>query len=149
MEKERATIRRLMIAVNKIDGLYYLAAKKCAIKDNTLTLLYALDDGQPHTQKQICEEWLIPKTTLNTIVKECSRAGYITLIHGEHTKEKVVSITARGLAYARTMLEGLYRAEDQAMAKTLQNFSPEFVDALERFTDALQEEFGRDQEFPA
>lgn len=146
MENERDTLRRLMITVNKIDGLYYLAAKKCAIKDNMLTLLYALDDGRPHTQKQICEEWLIPKTTLNTIVKECSRAGYITLIHGEHTREKVVSITGEGQVYARTMLEGLYRAENLALDKTLQRFSPEFVDALEQFTEALQEEF--DKELP-
>lgn len=148
MENERDTIRRLMIAVNKIDGLYYMAAKKCAIKDNTLTLLYALDDGRPHSQKQICEEWFIPKTTLNTIVKECSRSGYITLIHEEHSKEKVVSITENGREYAHEMLQGLYRAEGRALKKTLDHFSPEFVDALDLFTEFLQEEFEQDIFYP-
>ena len=65
-----------MIAVNKIDGLYYFAAKKLGLKANSLALLYALDDGQPHSQKRICEEWLIPRTTINTVVKECVAKGF-------------------------------------------------------------------------
>ena len=56
----------------------------------------------------------------------------------------MVSITGKGQVYARTMLEGLYRAENLALDKTLQRFSPEFVDALEQFTEALQEEFDRE-----
>lgn len=71
------------------------------LKENTLSLLYALDDGAPHTQKQICEEWLIPKTTINTVVKECVANGYVTLAPGEHSHEKLICLTERGKGYAQ------------------------------------------------
>ena len=61
MEKNREYVRRIMIAVNSIDGMYDMGAKWSGVKSNTLTLLYALDDDKPHTQKSVYQEWLIPK----------------------------------------------------------------------------------------
>ena len=43
----RALIRSLMIQVNRIDGLYERKAAACAIKENMMCFLYALDDGSP------------------------------------------------------------------------------------------------------
>ena len=91
----REEIRSIMLSTNKIDGVYYLLSRRMGLKANTLALLYALDDGKVHSQKQICEEWLIPKTTLNTIVRECIAEGYITLISEEHTREKVIQMCIR------------------------------------------------------
>ena len=48
-------LKRINNAINKIDGAYYFCGKKLGIKENTLALFYALKDGAPHTQKQICE----------------------------------------------------------------------------------------------
>ena len=61
-----------MVAINRVDGIWYLLARKSGMKVNTISLLFALDDGKAHTQKQICEEWIIPRTTINTVVKELS-----------------------------------------------------------------------------
>lgn len=44
MEDSYENIRRLMLAINKIDGSYYFFARKLGVKENTLALLYALDD---------------------------------------------------------------------------------------------------------
>lgn len=88
MEKTLAEIRRLMLATTKIDGAYYLFSRRLGIKENVLVLLYALDDGKPHSQKQICEDWLVPKTTINTNVKELVRAGYVMLYPGAGTGRK-------------------------------------------------------------
>ena len=35
-----------------------------------MCLLYALDDGQMHSQNDICLQWEIPRSTLNTIIKQ-------------------------------------------------------------------------------
>ena len=72
MDQNREAMRRIAIAINSMDGAYEMISRKIGVKENTMILLYALDDGRPHTQKEICEEWLIPKTTLNTIVRELS-----------------------------------------------------------------------------
>lgn len=142
MKKYRDEIRRIMIAVNVIDGAYEMIARKTGIKENTLALFYALDDGKSHSQKEICEEWMIPKTTLNTIVKECIKNGYIILNTDHHKKEKEICLTERGQEYAKEILDQVYHLEEAAMEHTLQMASPEFIQTLEAFTAHLKEEAG-------
>ena len=141
MEKTLAEIRRLMLATTKIDGAYYLFSRRLGIKDNVLVLLYALDDGKPHSQKQICEDWLVPKTTINTNVKELVRAGYVMLYPGAGTREKIIGLTDAGKAYTEQIMRRVYEAEQAAMKRTLQQFSPQFVDAIDFFADCLHNEF--------
>lgn len=136
----REEIRKIMISVNMIDGIYTMSANKAGMKYNTFALLYALDDGQPHSQKDICEHWLIPKTTINTIVKECINAGYVVLDTLSRTKEKNIRLTDKGREFARPVLNQFYEAERRAMEQTLVGCSPEFVQALEAFTFFLKKE---------
>lgn len=148
LEQKRAYINRLWACTNIIDGLYYQCARTLGLKDNTLSLFYALADGQPHSQKQICEEYLIPKTTLNTIVREAMEKGLLSLAREEHSREKMIFLTEEGRAYARSVLKPLFAAEDAAMERTLEEFSPEFIAALEDFSQKLQQEFARCQLTP-
>ena len=131
------TMRRLVEAINRIDGSYYFFARSLGVKDNALALLYALDDGRVHLQARISEEWLIPKTTVNTIVKEMARAGYVRLEAGEDAREKALRLTEKGQAYARDVLRTVYEAERQALRETLQAYPPEFVQALDYFSQRL------------
>ncbi len=135
------TVMRLMVAINRIDGAYYLCARKLGVKGNALALLYALNDDRAHSQKQISEDWLIPKTTINTIVKEFTDLGYVTLLAGEHTKEKVITLTENGRAYVDRIMKSVYESEQRAIEQTLQKFSPDFVDAFACFSDLLCDEF--------
>ena len=141
MEKTLAEIRRLMLATTKIDGAYYLFSRRLGIKENVLVLIYALDDGKPHSQKQMCEDWLVPKTTINTNVKELVRAGYVMLYPGAGTREKIIGLTDAGKAYTEQIMRRVYEAEQAAMKRTLQQFSPQFVDAIDFFADCLHNEF--------
>ena len=139
MKDNYEKIRRLMLASNQMDGGYYLFARKAGIRENTLALLYALDDGSPHSQKQVCEEWLIPKTTINSIIQELTREGYVTLATAEGTREKTICLTESGQAYASRILEGIYEAEQSALRRTLEQYSDEFISAFECFTRYLCE----------
>lgn len=137
MDKNYEAVRRIMLALNKIDGVYYLFARRLGVNENTLAFLYALDDGRPHSQKEISDEWLIPRTTINSIVKNMIADGYITLVAEPHTKEKTVTLTECGRKYADELLSGIYSAEERAIRKTLRKFKPEFITALEHFSDCL------------
>lgn len=75
---------------------------------------------------------MFPKTTINTIIRELVQAGYVTLC-----REKRIALTQAGKDYASKMLKGVYQAEQAAMEKTLQRFSPQFVDALDYFADCI------------
>lgn len=136
MDEKVALIMRLDTAINKLDGAYYLWARRHLLKENTLSVLYALDDGKPHTQAQIARDWLIPRSTVNTVVKELVSLGYARLTK-LNDKEKRVKLTAEGEVYAQAALKELYDAEIAAIDKTIEAFSPTFVDALERYTETL------------
>lgn len=133
----RNQIRQLITAVNALDGIYYELSKVCGIKDNTLCLLYALDDGAAHTQTQICREWLIPKTTLNTVVRECVQAGYLE--KESCGRDKYLKLTPTGAAYARQILAPIYQAEEAAMEQTLHSFSPAFIEAFQVFAASMEQ----------
>lgn len=143
MNRYRNEIRRMIIAINAIDGAYDLVAKKIGVKENTLVLLYALDDGKPHSQKEICEEWLIPKTTINTIIKECIQAGYIVLNTNSHRKEKEICLTERGQKYAQEVLYQIYQIEEYAIESVFNTGSEDFIEKLEQFTENLKREARR------
>lgn len=141
MDRNYELVRRIGLAINKIVGVYYLLARHYGCNENTLAFLYALDDGQPHSQKEISDEWLIPRTTVNSTVKHMLADGYITCTTEPHKKEKAIMLTEKGRAYAAELFRGVYQAEEQAIIDTLEQFSPEFVSALERFSARLHQEF--------
>lgn len=137
MDDVKKQLYRAASVLNRIDEIYYHAAKTLGTTENMLALLYALNDGQEHTQKQISREWLIPKTTVNTLVQTCVAEGYIRL--EQRAREKVIRLTERGRRYADALLEPLYAAERAA----LEAASPALVPALEQFAQRLQSEFDR------
>lgn len=143
MEESRTFLDRFYICCNKIDGLYYLAARQLGVKENGLALLYTLNDGQIRSQKQLSKELFIPKTTVNTIVKEYMDAGYITLIPSGHSREKSITLTPSGQAYAQKVLQPIYQAEEQAISQTLRDYSAEFINAIEALAQNMALEFQR------
>lgn len=75
----RETMRQFMIAICKLSKTYATRSTKNG-RQSEFWLIYALDDGEPHSQKQICDEWGFPRTTLNSITKKFEAEGYLTLM---------------------------------------------------------------------
>ena len=95
-----------------IDSYYTMYAKKYKVKENELWLLYALNDDNNHSQIEISKNWDIPKTTINTIVKEYEKLGYVELIQIKGEKRKMyIKLTKLGKDYAEKLLEDLYQFE--------------------------------------
>lgn len=140
-QENRQLVRQLMVSINRVDGIWYRLARHSGVKVNTLSLLFALDDGQPRTQKQICEEWIIPKTTINTVVKECAAAGYVELTQAG--REKLLRLTPAGQQYAQEVLRPFYQAENAAMVQTLTQCPPDFIRDLTVYADCLESEVRR------
>jgi DNA-binding MarR family transcriptional regulator len=120
-----------------LDGVYWRISKLSDVKENLFWLLYVLDDGEFHSQKQICEDWSFPKTTINTLIKECESEGYITLksIPGKK-RELQICLTEKGMHYAQEVLKPVYEIESAAIQNTLKK-SPTFIEDFERFSSEL------------
>lgn len=98
----------------QIDAIYDEFAKKYKVKANILWILYSLNDGNEHTQKEISENWSIPKTTLNTLIKELEKDKYIELIPIEGEKRELnIKLTLSGKKYADEILNKIYEIENK------------------------------------
>lgn len=139
MDESRQMVRRLMIAVERIDQAYYRAQRRLGIKDAAFVLFYAIADGQPYSQKQICQEWSLPRTTLNTVVQEYVGKGYLRLNPTGH-KEKELVLTAAGRAYVQEILAPVFAAEERVMASFLHT---DLTAQTEAFAQQLEEEFAQ------
>ena len=100
--------------IYKIDYYYAEIAKRSGVKPNLMWILYALNDGKSHSQKDISISWDIPITTINTIVKELNNDGYVDLIHipGKRREMNII-LTEKGKEYSKNILKDIYEIEEK------------------------------------
>ncbi|WP_342564233.1 helix-turn-helix domain-containing protein [Paenibacillus sp. FSL R7-0345] len=137
MNSERMKILDFMIAINKLDGLYYSIAKQIGVHENEFVLLYALSDGKPHSQRQICDDWQVPRTTINSVTKKFVKLGYIDLVPTGH-KEKELFITESGNAYLTAIFSDLFQKEANAFKHTLEPCADIVTEAISQFVLSLE-----------
>ena len=125
-------------ALYHVDSFYDEFAKKSNVSSALLWVLYALNDGNSHTQIEISNDWELPKTTVNTVIKEIQKNGYVDLIpiKGKRREMSIV-LTESGKKYADRVLADLYKKEAEVY-KTLRSEEYEVVDLLERIAKKLK-----------
>ena len=125
-------------ALYHVDSFYDEFAKKSNVSSALLWVLYALNDGNSHTQIEISNDWELPKTTVNTVIKEIQQNGYVELIpiKGKRREMSIV-LTKSGKNYADSILSDLYKKEAEVY-KTLRSEEYEVVDLLERIAKKLK-----------
>lgn len=125
-------------AIYHVDSFYDEFAKQSNVSSALLWVLYALNDGQPHTQIEISTEWELPKTTVNTVIKELQQNGYVELIpiKGKR-REMSIALTEAGKEYADRILSDLYKKEASVYG-TLTPEEREVIATLEKIAESLK-----------
>ena len=125
-------------ALYHVDSFYDEFAKQSNVSSALLWVLYALNDGNSHTQIEISNDWELPKTTVNTVIKEIQKNGYVDLIpiKGKRREMSIV-LTESGKKYADRVLADLYKKEAEVY-KTLRSEEYGVVDLLERIAKKLK-----------
>lgn len=142
MSDIRSKAKRLILALYNVDAVYYASEKKNRVTEAELCIMYVLDDGKPHSQREIAQDWLVPKTTINTITKRWENEGLLTQtrIPGKR-REMQITLTEAGKEYSKSFLQFVYTAQDKALKKTVDRYSDTFIEALEYFGASLKEAF--------
>ena len=125
-------------ALYRVDSYYDEFAKKSNVSPALLWVLYALNDGNPHTQIEISNDWELPKTTVNTVIKEIQKDGYVELvpIKGKRREMSIV-LTESGKMFADDVLSNLYKKEAEVF-KTLSLEEQKMVMAIEKIATNLK-----------
>lgn len=125
-------------ALYQLDGLYANLAKESSVSPALLWVLYALNDGRPHTQKDICENWAMPKSTVNTIITQLKEQGFVQLQAAKGQRRAMwIVLTPAGQAYAQGLLEDIYALEARAF-KRLSSADKQVPDHIAQILQALE-----------
>lgn len=129
-------------AIYHIDAVYEDYAKQSGVAPTLLWILYALNDGGSHTQREICTEWELPKSTVNTITTELKKSGYVELIQIKgKRREMTVVLTESGKEYADELLKPLYTKEAQVF-KQLTDKDRNIIEELEKIATLMRDDLG-------
>ena len=125
-------------ALYHVDSFYDEFAKQSNISSALLWVMYALNDGNSHTQIEISNDWKLPKTTVNTVIKEIQKDGYVELVPiiGKRREMSIV-LTERGKKFADDVLSDLYKKEAEVL-KILSIQEREIVGTLEKIAKELK-----------
>ena len=125
-------------ALYHVDAFYDEFAKQSNVSSALLWVLYALGDGKPHTQIEISNDWELPKTTVNTVIKEIQKDGYVELvpIKGKRREMSIV-LTESGKKFADDVLADLYKIE-AVVFETLSTEEQRIVATLEKMAKELR-----------
>ena len=99
------------------NAIYDEWAKAHGLSSNELLFLYSLYEADNHcTQREISQRWFIPKQTINTILKDFERKGYVRLSSSADDKRnKLIRLTPAGMDYAKGIIEELRAKELHVM----------------------------------
>ena len=127
--------------IYRIDGYYSEFAKKENVKANLLWIMYALSDNKPHTQKEICNEWDLPLTTINTIIKDLEKQKLVKLLKiGGKKREMNITLTKAGQNFSDRLLVKLFDLEKQVFTKIEKN-ADNLILELEEFEKKINKFF--------
>ncbi len=130
----------IIVHIGQMTKLYHDCAKSHGMSYNTMMVLGALHHYKKCTQKQISEEWGLPKQSVNTIIKKLQAEQYVELLEGRNKKEKLLIFTDKGNAYADKVLQPIMDMEERALQRMGEEDSRQFEQIMARFTTFLEEE---------
>lgn len=107
---------RINDAIVKIRGAYAEWCKRHGISYYEMLVFYSMRGSGVCTQKQICDNYRIPKQSINNIVRDLKAKGYIRLENGENDRrEKRIIMTDTGKEYYGRIIQPLNELEAAAV----------------------------------
>ena len=122
-----------------VSGFYNEFAKQMGLTLTTLKVLTILYRENSCTQKYITQMTYLPKQTVNAIIKGFLKQGYIEeLIEVNSDKRnKDISLTEAGKAYATTIIEKAKEAEFRALGAIGEERVLALIEALNLYKENL------------
>lgn len=103
-------------AIIKFRGVYSAWSQKHGISYNEMLVLYTIRDCGYCTQKQICESYLLPKQTVNHVIRVMLENGLLCISPNNSTgREKAFVFTGKGNEYAKPFLASIGEVEEKAV----------------------------------
>ncbi len=142
-------IKEQLYSLNKMSkksvALYHKVALSIGVSDSALGVLYALLDAEtPCSQFDLCNDWFIPKQTINSSVAALLKKKLITLspVAGAKNK-KSISLTDAGREFVENTVGKLRDAELCALMELTPKERELYIRLNQNYNRALTENLER------
>ena len=122
----KSELRQLFDIMNETDKMYNVLAKKVDLSFNQLIILYYLRTHKNVTQKNIASDMLVPKQTINSILNNWIKDGFIIFQNESSKKNKIILFSEEGEEVLGVKIDYIMDKENLILSK----FSQSEVEAL-------------------
>lgn len=128
--------------IKELTGIYHQAAAGLGISDNEFWVWYTLlVMGEEYSQQDICDLWSLPKQTVNSVVLNLVKKGYVTLevVPGTRNR-KLLHLTEAGNAYGKTVVQPVFEAECRTVSRLSEQERQLGISLFGKYINYLKEE---------
>lgn len=127
----------------RINNSYNIWAQRRGINYNTLFVLYEVYNNSINcTQRSICDNLLLPKQTVSTIMQKLEQQEYVYReINERDRRNKIVKLTVKGIDFASELLTELEKAEVEAYENLSEKERSVVTNGFSIFTKAIEKSF--------
>lgn len=136
-------IRKLSKTIHQINGLFRRVEHQMNLNIYEARVLYALHIDKLQTQKEIVEQYEMPKQTINNFISALHKQGYLQVMADENDhRQKKLLLTETGYEYASRTLSPLLEFEEEVASRLSPGKFEMLLTALEDYYIALEEVSG-------
>ncbi len=135
------TVKAFCNAWQSLSIIYEDYARKAKVSYNSLYILNTIKESPNCTQKQICEQTLLPKQTVNNVISNFLKNEYIELIElSENRRIKTIHLTDKGRQYAATLIPHIHHANRLAMETLTREQQKTLLHLMDIYVSAFRKE---------
>lgn len=144
MEYWNKYIQEINSVVERTDYLYEKWAKQHGINSYVLQIMYMIYASEINKQKDIVEKYGMPKQTVNTVIVELQKKGYIRLTPDENDKRsKIIILTDEGCRYAENIVNPLLNCEKEVLAEMGEERVEMLISTMNQYAELLEQKISK------
>ena len=128
--------------IRELNCLYRNAALGFRLSESEFWILYALSNPyKEYSQQSLCNEWFLPKQTVNSSIKCLLKKNLVYLEHVcfPHVKrQKVIHLTPEGKSFIAEKIENFKMAEWEAFSHLTEQEQDTFISLIQKQTYNLK-----------
>ncbi len=135
-------IETLIRQVKELNSVYREVLNKTGISENEFCVWYGLLLAEEeYSQQDLCELWSMAKQTVNTIIANSVKRGFMVLETVPGTRNrKIIRLTNEGRKYGESIVMPIFQAEQKAWERLSEKEQAECMAILGKYIMLLREE---------
>ncbi len=140
-QKERIQFQNRCI--RELNYFYRSVASSFQLSESAFWILYALSDShKEYSQQSFCDEWFLPKQTVNSSIKCLIKKNLIYLEHVRSPcakRKKVIRLTPAGKLFVEEKVKNFRKVEWEAYSNLTEQEQNTLIRLMQKQIDNLQE----------